>query len=165
MIKEENNMIINCTLADPNIKLPEYESKGAACVDLRAWKYAWPDDLKTDFEIIEGIWLRPMGRILIKTGLRIELLPGMEAQIRPRSGLAIKHGITVLNSPGCIDSDYRGDIGVILINLNSDPYLINRGDRVAQMSFHKVERIELRNKAKLSDTKRGDGGFCSTGIK
>ena len=112
-----------------------------------------------------GFMLMHMERILIKTGLHIELPKNIEAQIRPRSGLALKHGITILNSPGTIDEDYRGDIGVILINLSQKPFIIKKGDRIAQIVFQKVEKFDLEIVDKLSDTVRGEGGFDSTGTK
>jgi len=107
----------------------------------------------------------PGDRVLVKTGLHIELPPNTEAQVRPRSGLALKHGITVLNTPGTVDEDYRGDIGVILINLGKESFVIKKGDRIAQLVFHKVEKFNLNVVDKLSDTNRGEGGFNSTGVK
>jgi len=161
-------MIINCALDDPNIVLPKYETEFASGMDLRAWKYAWHHDLKTVHEfsgegVDKGLWLQPMQRVLIKTGFHIELPVGMEAQVRPRSGLAIKHGITVLNTPGTIDSDYRNDIGVVLINLGADPFQVNKGDRIAQLVIKKVEHVKLNVVEELTITMRNKKGFGSTG--
>jgi len=109
--------------------------------------------------------LAPMERKVIPTGLHIALPSGTEAQVRPRSGLAAKHGITVLNAPGTIDADYRGDVGVILINLSADPFTIENGDRIAQMVLAKYERAQWELTDTLEDSERGAGGFGSTGIK
>ena len=131
---------------------PAYETEHAAGMDLRAF---------LPFEIT----LKPMERKLIGTGLYIELPEGYEAQVRPRSGLAIKHGITVLNSPGTIDADYRGEIGVILINLSDREFVINNGDRIAQMIISRHEKAELRASDSISETNRGEGGFGHSGRK
>ncbi len=130
--------------------LPAYESAGAAGMDIRA-------------DLTEAITLQSLDRVLIPTGLFIELPEGYEAQIRPRSGLAIRQGITCLNTPGTIDSDYRGEIKVILINLSKEPQTIHHGDRIAQMVFCKVEKASFDLVQKLSDTERGAGGFGHTG--
>lgn len=132
--------------------LPKYESKSSAGIDLRACLEA---DLVLD----------PLDRILVKTGLRIQLPIGIEAQVRPRSGLAIKKGITVLNSPGTIDSDYRGEIGVIIINLSNEKFEIKNGDRIAQLVFAKYESMEFQITESLDKSNRGEAGFGSTGIK
>jgi dUTP pyrophosphatase len=132
--------------------LPKYETTGSAGMDLHA---------NIDSEIL----LKPMGRALVKTGLFMALPEGYEAQIRPRSGLAYKKGLTVLNSPGTIDADYRGEIGVILINLSEEPYIIKDGERIAQMVIAPYTRAELINVEVLSSTERGSGGFGSTGEK
>ena len=132
--------------------LPKYETTGSAGMDLHA---------NIDSEIL----LKPMGRALVKTGLFMALPEGYEAQIRPRSGLAYKKGLTVLNSPGTIDADYRGEIGVILINLSEEPYIIKDGERIAQMVIAPYTRAELINVEVLSSTERGAGGFGSTGEK
>lgn len=132
--------------------LPQYKTEGSAGMDLRA-------------NIPQSIALYPMRQVLVPTGIKIALPPGYEAQIRPRSGLAIKHGISCVNTPGTIDSDYRGEIGVILINLGSEPVMINDGDRIAQMVIKKYERVEWELVDTLSDTERGDGGFGHTGTK
>ena len=130
---------------------PTYSTKNSAGLDLRA---------NTKEEII----LKPMSRRLIKTGLFIQLPEGFEAQIRPRSGLAYKNGITVLNSPGTIDADYRGEIGVLLINLSNENYTIKNGDRIAQMVIAKHEQAEWLEVNHLDDSQRGEGGFGSTGV-
>ena len=156
-------MNINCTVDSEDIISPKYESECASGMDLRAWKYSYPTNLKKAYEFDEdGIFLDPMERILIKTGLHIELPLDTEAQIRPRSGLALKNGISVVNSPGTIDEDFRGDVGVVLINMSSESFLIKKGDRIAQMVFQKVEKFNLNIVNKLQDTLRGDGGFGST---
>ncbi|WP_445383513.1 dUTP diphosphatase [Robiginitalea sp. IMCC43444] len=130
--------------------LPQYQTSGAAGMDLRA-------------EIAEPITLSSLQRAVVKTGLFIELPAGYEAQIRPRSGFAAKQGVTVLNSPGTIDSDYRGEIGVILVNLSKDPVTISKGDRIAQMVIARHERAEWEEVSALTDSQRGSGGFGSTG--
>lgn len=132
--------------------LPSYETIAAAGMDLRA-------------HLSEPVTLAPMERKVIPTGLHIALPAGTEAQVRPRSGLAAKHGITVLNAPGTIDADYRGDVGVILINLSTDPFTIEDGDRIAQMVLAKYERAQWELTDTLEDSERGSGGFGSTGIK
>jgi dUTP pyrophosphatase len=132
--------------------LPNYQTPHSAGMDLHA-------------NIEDPIQLLPQQRTLIPTGLFIELPQGYEAQIRPRSGLAFKHGITVLNSPGTIDADYRGEVGVILINLSNEAFVIENGERIAQLIFSKVEQIEFEQVENLSETERGAGGFGSTGVK
>jgi dUTP diphosphatase len=132
--------------------LPHYETIASAGMDLRA-------------NITEAITLRPLERTIIKTGLFIELPMGYEAQVRPRSGLAAKKGVTVLNTPGTIDADYRGEIGVILVNLSNEDFIIKNGERVAQMVVAKHERAEWVPVEELSETSRGAGGFGSTGTK
>jgi len=132
--------------------LPSYETFGSAGMDLRAM-------------LPESITLNPLDRTIIKTGLFIELPIGYEAQVRPRSGLAAKKGITVLNTPGTIDADYRGEIGVILVNLSNEPFTVENGERVAQLVIAKHERAEWLEVEVLSDTSRGSGGFGSTGVK
>lgn len=131
--------------------LPAYETKGSAGVDLQAY-------------VQEPITLKPMERMLVPTGLFIEIPEGYEAQVRARSGLAIKHGISLVNGIGTIDSDYRGEIKVILINLGDKDFTINNGDRIAQMVFIKHERPELELVEELGDTERGAGGFGHTGV-
>ena len=132
-------------------ELPKYETLFSAGMDLRA-------------NLEESIVLKPFQRLVVKTGLFISLQQGYEAQIRPRSGLALKKGVTVLNSPGTIDADYRGEIGVILINLSDSDFEINTGDRIAQMIIAKHETIEWEAVNKLDDSVRGDKGFGSTGV-
>lgn len=133
-------------------ELPNYETIASAGMDLRA-------------NLNESITLQPLERTLIKTGLFIELPIGYEAQVRPRSGLALKKGITVLNSPGTVDADYRGEIGVILVNLSNTPFVIENGERIAQLVIAKHERAEWLEVKELSETSRGEGGFGSTGVK
>ena len=140
--------------ADRSLPLPGYETAGAAGADLRA--NLAPADRAA------GITLPPGGRALIPTGLRLAIPDGFEVQIRPRSGLALKHGLTCLNSPGTIDSDYRGEVGVILINHGQEPFVIHRGERIAQMVIARHEQATMVEAA-LDDTARGAGGFGSTG--
>lgn len=135
-----------------NQPLPTYATELSAGMDLRA-------------DIKEALTLHTLDRVLVPTGLYIELPAGYEAQIRTRSGLAIKHGIVSLNSPGTVDADYRGEIGVELINLSRDPYTIYPGERIAQMVVAKHETVEFKIVDKLSETERGKGGFGHTGIK
>lgn len=132
--------------------LPNYETIASAGMDLRA-------------NLAEPITLKSLERTIVKTGLFIELPIGYEAQVRPRSGLAAKKGITVLNSPGTVDADYRGEIGVILVNLSKDDFIIENGERIAQLIIAKHERAEWIEVEELSETSRGAGGFGSTGIK
>ncbi|APS38226.1 dUTP diphosphatase [Salegentibacter sp. T436] len=131
-------------------KLPHYETEASAGMDLRA-------------NISEAVTLKPLERAIVKTGLFIELPVGYEAQVRPRSGLAAKKGITVLNAPGTIDADYRGEIGVILVNLSNEEFTIENGERVAQMVIAKHEHISWEEVETLKETTRGAGGFGSTG--
>jgi len=132
--------------------LPNYETIASAGMDLRA-------------NLSEAITLKSLERSLVKTGLFIELPIGFEAQVRPRSGLAAKKGITVLNSPGTIDADYRGEIGVILVNLSNEDFIIENGERIAQLIIAKHERAEWKEVIELTETSRGVGGFGSTGVK
>lgn len=138
--------------------LPTYSTEYSAGMDLRA-------NLKNNEGNDETISISPGERVLIPTGLYIQLPYGYEAQIRPRSGLALKYGITVLNTPGTIDADYRGEIGVCLINHGNDTFDIHHGDRIAQIVFAQVEQAALIEVSELVNTKRGDGGFGHTGIK
>ena len=133
-------------------ELPGYETIASAGMDLRA-------------NINEPITLQPLERALVKTGLFIELPIGFEAQVRPRSGLAFKKGITVLNSPGTVDADYRGEVGVILVNLSNEAFVVENGERIAQLIIAKHERAEWQEVTELSETSRGEGGFGSTGVK
>mgnify|MGYP001793496153 FL=1 len=130
--------------------MPQYETLGAAGLDIRA-------------SLDEPILLKPLERAIIPTGLFIELPIGFEAQVRPRSGLAAKKGITVLNAPGTVDADYRGEVGVILANVSNEEFLVNDGERIAQLVIAKHERIDWEKVEVLSDTDRGTGGFGSTG--
>ncbi|UDF03517.1 dUTP diphosphatase [Asticcacaulis sp. AND118] len=134
------------------LALPAYETEGSAGLDLRA-------------AIAEGevLTLKPLGRALVPTGLKVAVPLGFEVQVRPRSGLALKFGITCLNSPGTVDSDYRGEVGVILVNLGSEDFEIRRGDRIAQMVVARHARIDWEVVESLDDTARGAGGFGSTG--
>ncbi|MFZ2282552.1 MAG: dUTP diphosphatase [Lutibacter sp.] len=131
--------------------LPSYETDASAGMDLRA-------------NIGESITLKPLERTIVKTGLFIALPVGFEAQVRPRSGLSAKNGITVLNAPGTVDADYRGEIGVILVNLSNEDFVINDGERIAQLVIAKHERANWEEVEVLSETKRGAGGFGSTGL-
>ena len=135
-----------------NHELPNYETIASAGMDLRA-------------NISEPITLKSLERTIVKTGLFIELPIGYEAQVRPRSGLAAKKGITVLNSPGTVDADYRGEIGVILVNLSQEDFVIENGERIAQLIIAKHERAEWIEVQELTETSRGEGGFGSTGVK
>lgn len=133
-------------------QLPAYATELSAGMDLRA-------------NIDESITLNPMERRIIPTGLYIALPPGYEAQVRPRSGLAFKHGITVLNSPGTIDADYRGEIGVLLVNLSNEPFVITEGERIAQMVIARHEQGQFEVVDELDKTERGEGGYGHTGVK
>jgi dUTP pyrophosphatase len=133
-------------------ELPNYETIASAGMDLRA-------------NLVEPIELKPLERVIVKTGLFIELPIGYEAQVRPRSGLAAKKGVTVLNSPGTVDADYRGEIGVILVNLSNENFVVENGERIAQLIIAKHERAEWIEVQELTETSRGEGGFGSTGVK
>lgn len=133
-------------------QLPAYATPQSAGMDLRA-------------NIVEPITLQPMERRIIPTGLHIALPEGYEAQVRPRSGLALKHGITVLNSPGTIDADYRGELGVLLINLSTEPFVIEAGERIAQMVIARHEQGKFYLVEELDETERGEGGYGHTGVK
>lgn len=153
-------------------ELPKYETVESAGCDLRAdlWeikeKFLFNAKVVRDqYSVIENITIAPGGRALIPTGLKMALPVGYEAHVRPRSGLAIKNGITVLNTPGTIDSDYRGDIGVILINHGTEPFEVHQGDRIAQLVIVKVEQATWNPVDSLDETDRGAGGFGSTNIK
>lgn len=135
-----------------NHPLPGYETIASAGMDIRAY-------------IAQPVVLKPMQRAIIKTGLYLELPIGTEAQVRPRSGLAAKKGITVLNSPGTIDADYRGEVGVILVNLSNEDFEVENGARIAQLVLASHQRAQWQQVSQLSDTDRGEGGFGSTGVK
>ncbi len=141
--------------ADPAVPLPAYATAGAAGADLRA---NLPEEARA-----AGVTLRPMERRVVPTGLRIEIPEGFEAQIRPRSGLALAHGLSLPNTPGTIDSDYRGPLGVLLINLGAEPFVIAHGERIAQMIVAPVVRADFAEAVALGETQRGAGGFGSTG--
>ena len=132
--------------------LPKYETAGSSGMDIRA-------------NIDEVVSLKPLQRALIKTGLFLEMDPSIECQIRPRSGLALKKGLTVLNTPGTVDADYRGEVGVILINLSEEVVVIEDGERIAQMVFCPIQKVTLTEVTELTDSARGAGGFGSTGVK
>lgn len=132
--------------------LPKYETDGSSGMDIRA---------NMDAEVS----LKPLQRALIKTGLFLEMDPSIECQIRPRSGLALKKGLTVLNTPGTVDADYRGEVGVILINLSEEEVVIEDGERIAQMVFCPIQKVTLTEVTELTDSARGAGGFGSTGVK
>jgi dUTP pyrophosphatase len=132
--------------------LPAYETSASAGMDVRA-------------NLDESIELKPLERALIKTGLFMEIPVGFECQVRPRSGLALKKGITVLNSPGTVDADYRGEVGVILINLSNETFVVEDGERIAQLVFTEVAQAEWTQVEELTETDRGAGGFGSTGVK
>ncbi len=132
-------------------QIPAYETQQSAGMDLRA-------------NLNESVTLKPLERAIIKTGLFIALRAGFEAQVRPRSGLAAKKGITVLNSPGTVDADYRGEIGVILVNLSNEDFVVQDGERIAQLVIAKHERVEWNEVSVLDETDRGTGGFGSTGL-
>jgi dUTP pyrophosphatase len=132
--------------------LPAYATPGSSGMDLRA-------------NLTESLTLAPLERAMVPTGISLEIPEGFEAQVRPRSGLAIKQGLTCLNSPGTIDADYRGELKVILINLSAQPQVIEHGDRIAQMVFQKVELVELELTTVISETERNAGGFGHTGVK
>lgn len=132
--------------------LPRYATEFSAGVDVRA-------------AIEAPVTIEPMGRAVVPTGLYIEIPAGYEVQVRPRSGLAAKKGVTVLNAPGTIDADYRGEVCVILVNLSNEPFIVERGERIAQLVLARHEHIEWENAENLSDSERGEGGFGSTGTK
>jgi dUTP pyrophosphatase len=135
-----------------DLSLPSYETDGASGMDVCA--------------ALEGDYLlQPGGRILVPTGLAVAIPQGYEIQVRPRSGLAVRHGVTILNAPGTIDSDYRGEIKIVLVNLGEEPYLIKRGDRIAQLVVAPVVTACLQVRDRLEPTRRGDGGFGHTGVR
>lgn len=141
--------------ADTALPLPAYETAGAAGADLRA-------NLPAP-QRAEGLVLAPMARLIVPTGLRLAIPPGFEAQVRPRSGLALKHGLTLVNAPGTIDSDYRGPLGVLLVNLGAAPFTVAHGMRIAQLVVAPVVQARFELLAQLPETARGSGGFGSTG--
>ena len=157
-------------IKNTNNELPKYETIESAGCDLRAElslinnKLLFKSGCIVDNDVVTTVRIYPGGRALIPTGLKMALPIGYEAQVRPRSGLALKYGLTVLNTPGTIDSDYRGDVGVVLINHGSDPFDVHQGDRIAQLIVNKVEQVEFEVVNELDDTARGTGGFGSTNI-
>lgn len=142
------NPIVNCAVTGG--ALPEYQSDGASGADLRAL-------------LAEDLILKPGMRALVPTGLQMEIPRGLEGQVRPRSGLALKHGVTVLNFPGTVDSDYRGELKIILINLGESDFRVRNGDRIAQIVFSPVQRVSFHRRDEIASTPRGSGGFGSTG--
>jgi dUTP pyrophosphatase len=153
MAEKAGEVEIRILRKSPEVKLPCYETEGAAGMDIRA------------FIEDEGVVIPPLGRAKIPTGLFPEIPPGYEGQVRPRSGLAFREGLTVLNSPGTIDSDYRGELEILLINLGTESYAIHRGDRIAQLVIAPLCRVSVREaEGRLPDTGRGTGGFGSTGV-
>lgn len=155
---------VKVKLDDINIQLPNYETKMASGLDVRAWKFSLPTDLKNIREFpAEGFILNPHERVLIRTGIHVELPQNKEIQVRPRSGLSLKHGITCANAIGTIDEDYRGDIGVILLNTSNEPFTIKKGDRIGQLVLMSVDKFEWEVVDELSDSERGEGGFGHSG--
>ncbi len=148
---EEREIPVRLVRGESGDLLPAYQTEGASGMDLRA-------------DIREEITLPPMGRALVPTGISLALPRGVEAQVRPRSGLAARSGVTCLNSPGTVDSDYRGEIRVVLVNFGSEPFTVRRGDRIAQLVFAPVLRASLRVVEELEPTRRGEGGFGHTGM-
>jgi dUTP pyrophosphatase len=146
------NTIMKITKLNKSAIVPEYQTEHASGMDLCAC-------------LDNPMVLKPMGRAIVPTGLAIELLPGYEAQIRARSGLSIKHGLTIVNGIGTIDADYRGEVGILVINLGSEEFVIEPGMRIAQMVIARYERINWQEVDLLNKTERGDGGFGSTGVK
>ncbi|MDR1218706.1 MAG: dUTP diphosphatase [Treponema sp.] len=142
--------VIKICKISPDVASPRYETVGAAGMDIRAF-------------LADPVVINPLERTRIPTGFALEMPEGCEAQVRPRSGLAYKQGVTVLNAPGTIDSDYRGEVGVILVNFGQEPVVINNGDRIAQLVFAPVMRVALEETSSLPATERGAGGFGSTG--
>lgn len=147
---KEGKVILKIKREREGIPLPTYATLGSSGIDLRS---------------AENLVIPPGEWRAISTGIRVELPPGYEAQIRPRSGLALKYGVTVLNSPGTVDSDYRGEVKVILINHGREPFEVKKGDRIAQMVIVKVERVDIEEVEELDETERGEGGFGHTGLR
>ena len=145
------SVLVKMVKADKRVILPQYESDGAAGMDIRAF-------------LDDDVSVPPLCRVKIPTGLKIEIPEGFEGQVRPRSGLAVKTGLTVLNSPGTIDSDYRGDVEIILVNLGADDVIIKDGERIAQLVIAPVSRVKVVEAVTLASSRRGSGGFGSTGV-
>lgn len=159
-------------IKNTNNELPKYETIESAGCDLRAdlcnitEKFLFNSDIVYNLDnTIAYIQIHPGGRALIPTGLKMAIPSSYEGMVRPRSGLALKNGVTVLNTPGCVDADYRGDIGVILINHGCDPFDVHQGDRIAQLIINKIEQVEFEVVNELDDTARGAGGFGSTNVR
>jgi dUTP pyrophosphatase len=152
MMPEKPSLAVQVLPHGEGLPLPSYQTAGAAGMDLYA-----------AFSSPEEIVIKPGERTLIPTGLILAIGDGFEGQVRPRSGLAVKYGLSVLNAPGTIDADYRGEVKVILVNLGSEPVTLKRGDRIAQLVLAKVSQVQLHRVANLAGTKRGEGGFGSTG--
>lgn len=158
-------------IKNTNNELPKYETIESAGCDLRAELSLINNKLLFKACLIQSsdnepvLKIAPGGRALIPTGLKMAIPSGYEGMVRPRSGLALKHGVTVLNTPGCVDADYRGDIGVILINHGTEPFDVHQGDRIAQLIINKVEQVEFEVVNELDDTARGTGGFGSTNVR
>lgn len=158
-------------IKNTNNELPKYETIESAGCDLRAELSLINNKLLFKSCLIQSsdnepvLKIAPGGRALIPTGLKMAIPSGYEGMVRPRSGLALKHGVTVLNTPGCVDADYRGDIGVILINHGTEPFDVHQGDRIAQLIVNKVEQVEFEVVNELDDTARGAGGFGSTNVR
>jgi len=150
MPQDQVRLSISIDPEGEGLDLPAYATGGSAGMDLRA-------------AVHEDLTIAPGRRALVPTGIRIAVPPGYEAQVRPRSGLALKHGVTILNTPGTIDADYRGPVGVIMANLGEEPFVIRRGDRIAQLVIAPVVRADLEVLPELPDTERGEGGFGHTG--
>jgi len=148
---EESQPVLRVRKKDPLVRLPQYETSGAAGMDIRAF-------------IDRDITIAPMGRVKIPTGLFMAIPSGYEAQVRPRSGLAARSGVTIVNAPGTIDSDYRGEVEVLIINFGNEPFTVKNGDRIAQMVISPVIQLRVFETETLSETERGTGGFGSTGI-
>ena len=149
-VNVEPRVTLKVSRTDPCVELPRYESEGAAGMDLKAF-------------LGEDLFIPPLGRTKVPTGLRLEIPEGFEGQVRPRSGLAAKFGVTVLNSPGTIDSDYRGEVAVVLVNLGAEPFAVRNGDRIAQLVIAPFLRADIVEAGELSVTPRNSGGFGSTG--
>ncbi|MDR0449958.1 MAG: dUTP diphosphatase [Treponema sp.] len=147
----QQNPVVKIVKKDPSLALPRYETAGASGMDLRAF-------------LAEDVEIPPGGRVSLPTGLFLQIPPGYEAQVRPRSGIAARYGVTVLNSPGTIDADYRGELRILLINLGSESFRVRNGDRIAQLVIGPVSRALLEEGSVLAETERGSGGFGSTGI-
>lgn len=150
-----------------DVEVPEYIDLGCSGADVRAYSFSYPDDLGTTTFISDDspLVMSPGERVLVRTGIKVELPLGKEIQVRPRSGLALKHGVTVLNSPGTIDASYRGEIGIILLNTSNEEFVINKQDRVAQLVLADVIQAYYKATDEISDSDRGEKGFGDSGVK